>query len=72
MILPSRGRKGRDRYYRAKLTIFAAGTLLLLAGIRLGKDWLVNVAIGVLAAAVVLRFLPQKQADDVGDSDTQP
>jgi len=70
MFLPSRQRKGPDRYYVPKVAVFAVGVALLLIGIRLERPWLVNVAIGVLAVAVLLRFLPQKLTDDRGESDS--
>ncbi len=70
MFLPNRQRKGPDRYYPAKLAVFAVGVALLLSGIRLERTWLINVAIGVLAVAVLLRFLPQKKPDDGGESDS--
>jgi len=72
MFLPSGGRKGPDRYYTAKLAIFVVGVVVMLAGIRLDKGWLVNVAIGVLAVAVLLRFLPQESTDPDADSDAEP
>ena len=72
MFLPSRGRKGPDHYYAAKLAIFVVGVVVMLAGVRLDKGWLVNVAIGVLAVAVLLRFLPQKSTDPDADSDAEP
>lgn len=71
MFLPSRGRKGPDRYYPAKAAILILGTGLLLAGIRSDTGWLVTVAIGLLAVAVLLRFLPQNPSDDDADSDSE-
>jgi uncharacterized membrane protein YhaH (DUF805 family) len=71
MFLPSRGRKGTDRYYPAKLVIFIVGVALVLTGIRLHKSWLVNVAIGVFAVAFLLRFLPQKSKDPGTNTNTE-
>jgi hypothetical protein len=71
MFVPSRGRKGPDRYYPAKAAILIVGAGLLLAGVRSDTGWLINVAIGLLAAAVVLRFLPQKPTDNDADSDSE-
>jgi uncharacterized membrane protein YhaH (DUF805 family) len=70
MFLPSRGRKGRDRYYPAKLAVFIVGTVLLLAGIRLDNGWLINGAITVLAVAVLIRLLPQKPTGPDTDADS--
>ncbi|MGD8727367.1 MAG: hypothetical protein PVH40_06960 [Gemmatimonadales bacterium] len=71
MFLPSRERKGPDRYYTAKLTLLIAGVALLLVGVRLDNGWLANAAIGVLAVAVLLRLLPQRQAQSDLDQATR-
>jgi hypothetical protein len=71
MFLPSRGRKGSDHYYPAKAVILIVGAGLLLAGVRSDTGWLINVAIGLLAVAVILRFLPQKPSEDDADSDPE-
>jgi hypothetical protein len=71
MILPSRGRKGPDRYYPVKAAILIVGAGLLLAGVRSDTGWLINIAIGLLAVAVILRFLPQKPSSNDADSDPE-
>jgi drug/metabolite transporter (DMT)-like permease len=50
-----------------KTAALIAGIALILLGDRLGARWLVWVAIGVLAVAVVLRFLPKDSSN--GDSE---
>lgn len=63
MFFPSRERKGPDPYYPAKLVLFIVGTGLLLTGVRLERDWMIYVAIGVLVVAGLLRFLPRGSED---------
>lgn len=52
-----RGRRA-GRYLEWKVRIFAAGAVLGLAGIFLDEAWMRFGAIGVLAAGMLLRFLP--------------
>ncbi len=67
MFRPSRSRRGPDKYLPWKTAALIAGIALILLGDRLGARWLVWVAIGVLAVAVVLRFLPKDSSN--GDSE---
>jgi hypothetical protein len=64
MFIPSQYQGGSSRFYRVKLVLFIVGTAAILAGIRLGWSWLVNVGIGVLAAAMILRFLAWRMRKD--------
>lgn len=67
MFFPSQHRRGSDRFYRVKFALFIAGTAAILTGIRWELNWPVNVGIGILAVAVVLRFLPQRKRDEETD-----
>jgi hypothetical protein len=55
---PSRDRRGPDRWLNVKVAIFCLGAGIALVGIASGKNWVVNLAIGVLAVGFLLRFLP--------------
>jgi len=69
VFFPSQHRGGSDRFYRVKFALFVVGTAAILAGIRWDLSWPVNVGIGILAIAVILRFLPQRKRDEEIDID---
>jgi hypothetical protein len=39
-----------------RMTIFAIGAIIALAGIASGTDWIIYIAVGVLAVGVILRL----------------
>lgn len=41
-----------------KVRLFSAGAVLVVAGIVMEEDWVMWLAIGVLVAAFMVRFLP--------------
>jgi uncharacterized membrane protein YjjP (DUF1212 family) len=51
-------RGGPDRYVKWKLGLFFLGAGFLVAGMATGRNWPVAVSIAVLAAGVLVRFLP--------------
>jgi len=55
-----RPRPGEDPYLRHKVALFTAGTLAAVLGIALERDWLVTVAIVILAIGILLRVLPRR------------
>lgn len=59
MFRSSRERQseGAQRWVYPKIFLFVIGAALGLAGMTAGIDWLVTVAIAVLAAGVLLRFI---------------
>lgn len=59
--------KRAGRFLEWKVRFFAVGATLALGGMYLDKQWLVGVAILVLAAGMALRFLP----DGAGPSEEQ-
>lgn len=67
MFFPSQHRGGSERFYRTRFALLVAGIAAILAGIRWELSWPVNVGIGILAVAVVLRFLPQRKRDEETD-----
>ena len=48
------------RYLRIKVTLAAIGILLLIWGLRFEDETIRWVAIGVLAVAVLIRFVPRR------------
>ncbi|MFW6202654.1 MAG: hypothetical protein ACOC8B_08745 [Gemmatimonadota bacterium] len=54
---PSRERRGPDPHLDVKIIVFVVGAALAVVGIAMEIEWLVTVAIAVLAAGVLLRFL---------------
>jgi hypothetical protein len=56
---PTRERRGPDRWLNAKVAIFCLGAGIALVGVASEKNWVVNIAIGVLAIGFLMRFLPR-------------
>ncbi|HEX7122449.1 MAG TPA: hypothetical protein VF178_08795 [Gemmatimonadaceae bacterium] len=48
----------------AKALVSALGLTVGIAGMALGRRWVVGVAVGLLAVAFVLRFAERKTVDD--------
>lgn len=70
MIRPSRTRRGPDAFLDWKVRLFFVGAALALVGIATGIEWLVGVAIGTLAAGLILSFLSKRgEAPDPGEPD---
>lgn len=59
----SRRRRGSDDNLGWKMATLAVAAVLILLGVRLGQDWLIWSAIGVLLLGFVLRFLPGTRKD---------
>ena len=58
MFRPTRERRGEDRFLAWKGRAFVVGAAVALAGIGMSLPWVVWAGIGVLAAGLLLRFLP--------------
>jgi hypothetical protein len=56
---PSRERRGPDPYLTAKIAIFCIGVVVALLGIKLNKNWVISVSIGILLVGFILRFFPR-------------
>jgi hypothetical protein len=67
MIFASRRDRGPDRYLHWKVKSFFVGAILALAGIGIESSALVAVAIFVLLAGMVLRFLPGGEGESADD-----
>jgi hypothetical protein len=52
-----------SRWLYPKFFLFVAGAATGLLGIALHIDWLVNVAIGLLAIGFILKLVASRQAD---------
>lgn len=62
MFRPSRRRSDQaDPHLLWKVRLFALGAVLAVAGIALDFVWLRWTGIAVLAAALLLRFLPDRR-----------
>lgn len=64
MFLPSRDRRGYDRWYRLRFALFIVGTGCVLAGIRAERRWAVWVGIGVLLVAFVIRLIARRDTQE--------
>ena len=70
MFLASRGRPGHDPSLRLRAALLVVGAGFVLAGIRVGKPWAVNVGIGVLLVAVIVRLVVRHRAQrEDGEAD---
>ena len=54
---PSREKRGPDRFLNLKVAIFSLGAGTALVGILSNRNWVINVAIGILLIGVILRFV---------------
>ena len=61
MFLANRGRQGPDPSLRIRTALLIVGAGIVLAGMRVGKPWAVNVGIGVLLVAVVIRLIMRRR-----------
>ena len=52
------------RWLQAKMWLFSVGALLALIGMSLKNDWVIGAAGVVLLAGFMLRFLPDRDAED--------
>jgi hypothetical protein len=59
-------RQGDPRYLHLKLVLFAVASALFLGALVTGWEELALVALGVLALALALRFLPRAGSEQGG------
>ena len=71
MFFSSRQARGPDHFLQWKVRLFLAGAALALIGIGLDSSALVGLAILVLVAGIVLRFLPTDRGERVTDEDEE-
>lgn len=57
MVFLDRGRKA-GKYLEWKVRLFGVGAVLALAGLYLDERWMTGLAILVLLAGMLVRFLP--------------
>jgi hypothetical protein len=61
MFFTTRSRTGPDPTLRYRAALFVVGAGVILSGMRFGKPWAVNVGIGLLLVAVVLRLVARRR-----------
>ncbi len=64
LFRPSRDRHGPDPYYHWKAILFSIGAAFGLGAMITGRDWLILVAVPILAVGVALRWLPREGAGE--------
>ncbi|MHB1169052.1 MAG: hypothetical protein ACYC28_07205 [Longimicrobiales bacterium] len=70
LFRPDRNRRGPDATLLQRMALFGVGAILALAGMIWSRNILVNTAIGILIAAVLLGLwgrTPRDGNDDYGD-----
>lgn len=70
LFRPTRERRGADPYYQWKAILFSIGGGIGLAAIATGHDWLILVAVPILAVGVGLRWLGRRNT--ATDDDEEP
>lgn len=64
---------GPDVWLPLKMALFVTGAAAAMAGIALNRDWLVNVAIGLLLLGFLLRFVgPRPGGPPDGEDPPEP
>jgi hypothetical protein len=61
MLFTNRSRTGPDPTLRYRAALFVVGVGVILSGMRFGKPWAVNVGIGVLLVAVLIRLTARRR-----------
>ncbi len=64
LFRPDRKRSGPDPTLLQRMALFAAAAVLALAGMLWSRNVLVNTAIGILVAALLLGMWGRKSRDD--------
>lgn len=54
---PDRRRRGADPLLPHKMLLFVAGAVLGMIGMATDRNWIVYLAVGVLAVGLLLRFV---------------
>lgn len=57
-----------DPWLQAKVWLFTGGAFLALGGMLLENQWLIGAAAIVLAAGVLLRFVPRTDPEEEADA----
>ncbi len=70
VFISRRPRSGPDRFLPLKTAALVGGIVLGLAGMRFGSSLLVTVAIGVVLAGFLLRFVREPKSRDPEGGDT--
>ena len=70
MVFFRRTPRGHDRWLGAKIILLGIAGVVFLLAVRLELRWLVWVAVGLLLAGFLMRFLHREAHDDeaAGDS----
>lgn len=63
MVFVDRTPRKHDRWLTLKVWSFSAGSVLAVVGMAWEANWMVYVAIGVLAVGFAARFFPQGEED---------
>ena len=61
------GKRGADRWLHWRVGLFAGGALLYLTALYLDRDWLVSVAIGILAVGLVAGIIARLSKPEGGE-----
>lgn len=64
---PDRSPDRPVRHLEWRLRLFGVAAILALVGMYFGESWVIWVAMGVLVAGLLVRFLPERGGDGEGE-----
>ena len=67
LLFADRSRRGPDPYLDWKVRLFLAGAVVALVGMARESSWIVGVAVALLAAGFLLRFVPAADEERDGE-----
>lgn len=71
LLFADRSRRGPDPFLRWKVRLFLAGAVVALLGMARDSPWLLGVAVALLGAGFVLRFIPGEGEDEDEEEDEE-
>lgn len=61
-----------DAWLPAKIALFSVGALIAVVGMLLQSDWVIGIAGLVLAAGILIRFVPRPDGDERDEPGDEP
>lgn len=71
LLFADRSRRGPDPFLRWKVRLFLGGAVAALFGMARDSSWLLGVAVALLGAGFVLRFIPGDGEEDFEEDEKE-